>query len=233
MSPNNLPAELSLPPGPGPHPVVIVLHGCGGLAANQRLWASRLVGWGYGALVVDSLRPRATASVCAPDRQRLVTRFDRAGDVVAAARWLQSQPGVDGARIAVLGESHGGGTAATVANKPFVAAEAGLIKATIDYYGPCRDPMLYGGMPLLAMAGDQDTWGEPVRTCTAYRAGVPPGSPITVVTCPGVVHGFDNPRNVTRRFMEGHPMQYDPDAAADSFDKVHAFLDRTIGPGRA
>jgi dienelactone hydrolase len=230
MSPNPLPAELSLPSGPGPHPVVIVLHGCGGLGMNQRVWASRLVGWGYGALVVDSLQPRATASVCAPDRQRLVTRFDRAGDVVAAARWLQTQPGVDGARIAVVGESHGGGTAVTVANKPFVAAEAGLIKATVDYYGPCRDPALYGGMPLLVLAGDDDTWADPARTCSAFRAAVPQGSPVSVVTYPGVVHGFDNSRIVQRRFAEGHPMQYAPEAAADSFSKVHAFLDRTVGP---
>ena len=231
MSPNPLPGRLALPGGPGPHPVVILLHGCGGLGPNQSLWADRLAGWGYGSLIMDSLGPRSTASVCAPDRQRLVTRFDRAGDVVAAARWLQTQPGVDGARIAVLGDSHGGGTAVTVASKPFATAAGGLVKAAIDYYGNCRDPALYSGMPLLALAGEDDTWGYPARTCTAFRAAIPPGSRFTVVTYPGVVHGFDNPRIQQRRFMEGHPMQYAPDAAPDSFTKVQAFLAETIGPG--
>ena len=231
MSPNPLPGELSLPPGAGPHPVVIVLHGCGGQGPNQQAWADRLAGWGYGSLLLDSLRPRNVASVCAPDRQRLVTRFDRAGDVIAAARWLQGQPGVDGTRIAVLGESHGGGTAATIANEPFVRQSAGLIKAAVDYYGPCRQPDQYGGLPLLALAGEDDTWGEPARTCRAYGAALPPGAPFQLVTYPRVVHGFDNPRVHERRFVEGHPLQYAPDAASDSFGKVHAFLDRTIGPG--
>ncbi len=230
-SPNPLPGTLSLPPGAGPHPVVIVLHGCGGLAMNQHIWATRLAEWGYGSLLLDSLRPRNVASVCAPDRQPLVTRFDRAGDVIAAARWLQAQPGVDGARLAVVGESHGGGTAATVVNQPFARQANGLIKAAVDYYGPCRQPDRYGGIPLLALAGDDDTWSDPARTCQAYGAALPAGAPFQLVTYPGVVHAFDNPRLQARRFTEGHPMQYDLGAASDSFGKVHAFLDRTIGPG--
>ncbi len=230
-SPAPLPARLTLPPGPGPHPVVIVLHGCGGINANTTLWANRLVDWGYGALIVDSLQPRGVTSVCAPDRQKLVTPRDRAGDAIAASRWLQTQPGVDGARIAVIGDSHGGGTAAELANHPFVDAAGGQIKAAIDYYGPCRNPGRYGGLPLLVLAGDADTWSDPAQRCTAYRAAQPPGSPITVATYPGAVHGFENPRNVQLRFNEGHPMQYDATAAADSIQRVHAFLQQTIGPG--
>ena len=230
-SPMPLPGHLLLPPGPGSHAVVIVLHGCGGINANTQLWADRLVAWGYGSLVVDSLQPRGVTSVCASDRQRLVTPFDRAGDAIAAARWLQGQPGVDGARIAVIGESHGGGTAATLANHPFVEAAGGQIKAAIDYYGPCRNPGRYGGLPLLVLAGQADTWSAPAQRCTAYQAAQPPGSPITVATYPGVVHGFDNPRNVRLRFNEGHPMQYNATAADDSIQRVHDFLARTIGPG--
>ncbi len=231
MSPNPLPGDLTLPSGPGPHPVVIILHGCGGQGPNQHSWAERLAGWGYGSLLLDSLRPRGVTSVCAPDRQPLVTRFDRAGDVIAAARWLQGQPGVDGKRIAVLGESHGGGAAVTVVNQPFVHQSGGLIKAAVDYYGPCRQPDLFGGIPLLALAGDDDTWSNPARTCATYGAALPAGAPFQVVTYPGVVHAFDNPRAQQRRFEEGHPMQYDLAAASDSFTKVHAFLDRTVGPG--
>ncbi len=231
MAPQPLPARLTLPPGPGLHPVVILLHGCGGISPNTAAWADRLGEWGYGSLVLDSLTPRGVTSVCARDRQPLVTAADRAGDVIAAARWLQSQPGVDGARIAVIGESHGGGTAARLANRPFVEAAGGQIKAAIDYYGPCRDPGSYGGLPLLVLAGEADTWSDPARLCTAFKAAQPPGSPITVATYPGAVHGFDNPRNRRLRFEEGHPMQYDASAAADSIKRVHAFLQQMIGPG--
>ncbi len=228
-SPAPLSGRLLLPSGPGPHPVVILLHGCGGVGANTALWAERLRGWGYGSLTLDSFSPRGVASVCAAGRQALVTRFDRAGDVVAASRWLQAQPGVDGARIAVLGESHGGGTAATVTLHPY--ADEAAVKGAIDYYGNCRNPGRYSGLPLLALAGEDDTWGPPARTCKAFGDALPPGDAFTLVTYPGVVHAFDNPNLVQRRFSEAHPMQYDPSAAADSFARVKAFLQRTVGPG--
>lgn len=230
-SPNPLLGQLVLPPGSSLHPVVILLHGCGGIGSNQGLWADRLLGWGYGSLTLDSFTPRSTTSVCAADRQRLVTRFDRAGDAIGAARWLQSQPRVDGRRIAVLGNSHGGSTAETIASKLFATAAQGQIKAAIDYYGACRDPAQYSGMPLLALAGDEDTWGQPARTCTAFQHAIPANSPFELAVYPGAVHAFDNPNIQRRRDQEGHPMQYSPDAAADSFVRVHTFLDRTIGPG--
>jgi dienelactone hydrolase len=189
----------------------------------------RLNGWGYGAMVLDSLGPRGIRSVCAPRLQPLVTRQDRAGDAIAAARWLQTVPRVDGARLAVVGSSHGGATAATVANRHFEAAAGGLIKAAVDYYGPCREPAEHGSIPLLALAGDDDTWGYPARTCTEFARAVGSAEDVTVRTYPGVVHAFDNSRLVQRTWQEGHPMQYDHDAAEAGFREVHAFLDRTIG----
>ena len=233
QSPRPLPARLSLPEGPGPFAVVILLHGCGGAGSNQTQWAERLTGWGYGAVVLDSLRPRGVTTVCAPILQPLVTRLDRAGDTIAAARWLQTVPRVDGARIAVLGNSHGGATAATVANRHFEAEAQGLIKAAVDYYGACREPANHGSMPLLALAGDDDTWGDPARTCRQFAQAVGSAEDVTVRTYPGVVHAFDNRFNVRRTSQEGHPIQYDRDAAEASFREVHAFLDRTIGVSRA
>ena len=231
MAPAPLPGRLLLPAGAGPHPLVIVLHGCAGISPRIDIWTNRLRDWGYGSLVLDSLTPRSVTSVCAPSRQPLVTRFDRAGDVVAAARWLQTQPGVDGKRLAVLGESHGGSTAATVALHPFSDALAGKVQGAIDYYGNCRDPGRYGGMPLLAMAGDADTWGPPAATCRAFAQALPPGLPFTLKVYPGAVHAFDSPSLISLRYSEGHPLQYDPAAAADSFKQAQAFLLKTIGPG--
>ncbi|CAH2604515.1 putative Carboxymethylenebutenolidase [Rhodovastum atsumiense] len=228
-SPRPLPVRLVLPPGPGPHPVVILLHGCSGVGTNQAFWTKRLVSWGYGALVLDSLTPRGIRSVCAHADQPLVTRQDRAGDVIAAVRWLQTARGVDGARIGVLGNSHGGATAATVANRHFQAEANGLIKAVVDYYGACREPAGHGTIPLLALAGEDDSWSRPAAACRRFAQEVGSAEDITVRTYPGVVHGFDNPRLAERRWSEGHPMQYAPEAAEASFADVHAFLNRTIG----
>ncbi len=230
-APGPLPATLVLPPGPGPHPVVIVLHGCGGLS-QQRMqpWVDRLLDWGYGSLVLDSLTPRSVTSVCARDRQRLVTSLDRAGDVVSAVAWLQFQPGVDGHRLAVLGQSHGGATAATVTLHPYADEVAGKLRAAVNYYGNCRDARRYGGIPLMALAGDADTWGPPAATCTSFARSLPAGSPFHQTVYPGAVHAFESPSIVVRRMSEGHPMQYDPAAAADSFIRVRAFLGETVGP---
>ena len=93
---NGLDGTLHLPPGTGPFPVGIVLHGCGGLGINQKLWADRLNGWGYAAFLLDSFGPRGLRSVCAPLAQSAAPPSDRAADVISAALWLCGQPDVEG-----------------------------------------------------------------------------------------------------------------------------------------
>jgi dienelactone hydrolase len=228
-APNSLPGRLRLPQGAGPFPVVILLHGCNGAGSNLDLWADRLAGWGYGTLAMDSLTPRSIRSVCPARYQPLVTRRDQAGDTVDAALFLRTMPGVDASRIGVVGFSHGGAAAAAVTGRAFQDAAAGLIKAAVDFYGPCRDPDQHGTIPLLALAGEDDTWGDPARRCESYAAAVGAGQPVEVKTYPGVVHDFDNPAAVRRRAVEGHFEQFSPEAAQDSYARVRAFLDRYVG----
>jgi dienelactone hydrolase len=229
LPPGPLAARLRLPPGDGPFPVAIVLHGCGGLGINQLLWADRLNGWGYAALILDSFSARHVTTVCAPALQRLVTPIDRAGDVMNAAIWLQGVHGIDRTRIGVVGMSHGGGTAAAVTRADMQRAGPGLIKAAVDYYGPCRDASAHGTVPLLALAGEDDNWGQPARACKTFGAMLRPDQPFELHTYPGVVHDFDNPRVQARSINEGHPEQYDHAAAEDSYARVKAFLDRYVG----
>lgn len=229
-APEPLTGQLTLPEGAGPFPVIIVLHGCDGLGtgAAMKRWAARLVGWGYGALVLDSFSARHVRTVCAPDDQQKVTPVDRAGDVVNAAWALTKVSGVDGARIGVIGFSHGGGTASTVTRRAFVNAHPGLLKAAVDYYGGCRQPELYGGLPLLALNGDRDDWGNPAATCAAFAAAVGTRGTVENQTYSGVVHGFDNPGLARERVAFGHRIQFDFNAANDSYERTRAFLDRFV-----
>jgi dienelactone hydrolase len=222
-------ATLTLPDGTGRFPVVILLHGCGGQGPAQQFWINRLTGWGYAVLRLDSFSARGLTSVCAPQMQPLATAVDRSGDVLSAALWLRTRPEIDGARIAVLGESHGGGTAATVTRREYERLYPGLLKAAVDYYGPCRDPQLHGSVPLLALAGDADTWGFPARTCQAFAAALQPDQPMQVAIYPGAVHDFEVPTAIRLRDILGHPAEYDSSAANDSFAKVKAFLARYLG----
>jgi dienelactone hydrolase len=204
--------------------VVILLHGCSGEKPGQRFWIERLSGWGYAVLRLDSFSARGVQTVCAPALQPLVTAVDRSGDVISAALWLRTQPQIDGARIGVLGDSPGGGTAVTVTRRQYEVLYPGLLKAAVAHYGPCRSPELHGTVPLLALAGDADTWGFPARTCMEFAAALRADQPITVKIYPGVVHSFEVPNPGQLTYSQGHPVQYNAAAAEDSYAQVKAFL---------
>jgi dienelactone hydrolase len=221
-------AVLVTPDGPGPFPVVILLHGCGGLGANQVHWADRLRAWGYAALILDSFSARGVSSVCAPSAQSLVTARDRAADVLSAALYLRTLPMIDGARIAVLGNSHGGSTAAWVTRSEYERLYPGLLAASVDYYGGCGNAAEHGTVPLLALAGEADDWGSPALNCRVFGGRLKPDQPFEIHTYPGVVHAFDSTSVNAMQINEGHKMQYDYAAASDSFERVRAFLDKWV-----
>ena len=102
---------LIRPMRPGPLPVVVQMHGCGGLTPNQqRRYAEAASAAGVAAVIVDSMTPRgisqleARMTVCTGLRLR---GAERASDVVAILHWLQGQPWADTSRVAVAGWSHG------------------------------------------------------------------------------------------------------------------------------
>jgi dienelactone hydrolase len=224
--PGPLGAALTTLDGKPPAPVVILLHGCGGIGRGATLvaWTERLATLGYASLILDSFGGRGVKTVCAPALQPLVTGVDRAGDVIAAARMLRGRSDVDGTRIAVIGFSHGGGTAVAVTRREFADADYGLLKASVDYYGPCRDANAHGRTPLLVLAGTADTWGDPAQSCALFSSRLSPGQVFAEFTYPDVVHAFDNALLTSRIFNQGHPMQYDAAAANDSYARVKDFL---------
>jgi dienelactone hydrolase len=177
--------------------------------------------------VLDSFSPRGVSTVCAPDKQRLVTVQDRAADVLSAAVYLRTQPNMDSDRIAVLGQSHGGRVAAVVTERRYDQLYPNLLKAAVDYYGGCGAAQVHGTVPLLALAGEADNWGNPAASCRALAGGLTSGQPFEVYTYPHVAHGFDNSQTRSQQVL-GHPLGYDATAAADSYQRVHAFLDKWV-----
>jgi dienelactone hydrolase len=220
-------AVLVTPDGPGPFPVVILLHGCSGVRSIQTYWANRLRSWGYAALILDSFSARGITNVCADANQPLVTPRDRAADVLSAALYLRTLPKIDGARIAVLGDSHGGSTAAWVTRVEYERLYPGLLAASVDYYGRCGYAADHGSVPLLVLSGEADDWVPP-SNCLAFGKQLTPTQPFDIHIYPGAVHMFDDPALNAVQFNEGHKMQYDSQAAADSFARVRAFLDKWV-----
>ncbi len=226
-----IPAILTLPKGKPPYPVVILLHGCGGGITWLQVWAQRLADWGYASVSPDSYRPRGCASVCTgPAETRAITPQDRAGDVVSTALWLRTQPEIDSNNIAVVGFSNGGSTAAWVTQRRYQQMYPDLIRAAVNYYGGCYRAAEHGTVPLLVLAGELDNWGDPARECREFGAQLMPNQNFQIHTYPRVVHDFDKEYQRGVRYSEGHPMQYNGEAAQDSYIRTRAFLDRYIGP---
>ncbi len=105
--------EVTLPDGAGPFPVLLMLHGCGGVRPFQGGMAEVAVGAGAAAVAIDSYAPRrisrtvAFATVCTGMRLR---GAERAGDLFAAMAWLRGQSWAAADRVGAVGWSHGGWT---------------------------------------------------------------------------------------------------------------------------
>ncbi len=104
---------LVKPDGPGPFPVVLQMHGCGGIQPMQLRYAEAARGAGFAAVVVDSLGPRgigrreAQLTVCTGARLR---GAERAVDLLAMLSWVKAQPWATADNVAAAGWSHGGWT---------------------------------------------------------------------------------------------------------------------------
>ena len=104
-------AQVLLPGGEGPFPVVVQMHACGGLHAMQKRYAEAAVKAGTAVVILDSFTPRgigqgeALLTVCSGLRLR---GGERADDLRMALDWLVEQPWADPDRIAAAGWSHGG-----------------------------------------------------------------------------------------------------------------------------
>ncbi len=126
-----LAGTLTLPPGPGPHPAVLLISGSGPQDRNSEIfdhrpfliWADRLTRDGFAVLRVDdrgvgaSRGPAATA-----------TTDDLAGDATACVEFLLARPDIR--RVALMGHSEGALIAA------MLAARSERIDAVVMLAGP-------------------------------------------------------------------------------------------------
>lgn len=162
----------------GRHPVVIALHGCGGVRDAQGRFnpivyreAAYYQGEEIHFLTLDSFSLRGISSICeVPLSRRPIDEERRREDVMAALSWLSTQPGVDMTRIAVLGRSHGAQTVLSLLNKNdrWMQEQLHRIKAGIALYPGCnkflREPRYQIGAPLLLLVGEKDDW-TPAQDC--------------------------------------------------------------------
>ena len=106
-------SKVFKPSGPGPFPVALILHGCGGKTPFLEDYAQVAVQAGYAAVVVDSLKPRGMSTL---DAKLFVCTgvalqgLKRSADLFAMLAWLDTQGWADSSRVFLAGWSHGGWT---------------------------------------------------------------------------------------------------------------------------
>lgn len=188
-------AYLARPTGAGPFPAVIMVHEFWGLRQDITRKADALADEGYLVLAPDTLRGRSTDWLPTAIFQTLRAPQDEIGaDLEAAFTWLQAQPEVDAARVAVLGFCFGGRAALRYAlTEPEVAAVGNLYGDTETDVALLRT--LPG--PLLNIFGEDDDM-LPQDEVQAFReALIAAGVPFELTVYPGVGHAFisaDDPR---------------------------------------
>jgi len=186
-------------------PLVIALHGCGGLYAtsgsnvgklNARHdgMAQLITANGYSILFPDSFTSRGENSLCT---QKLSTRkikqSHRSDDVDGVLIWLDSQPWADKSKIALLGWSHGGSAVlrSTDANRDNVAIRKTQPSIAIAFYPGCADALQNNyrpQSPLLMLLGELDDWTPP-GPCIELAKNVS----ANYYVYPDSYHDFDNP----------------------------------------
>jgi dienelactone hydrolase len=144
-------------------PTVILLHGCGG---PQRVhiqdWVDVLNGWGYNAVVINSIEPRGASQIC-NQTYRIVTPEQRSADAYDTAKWILNQEWATD-KVGAIGFSHGAWSLLYSAEARFVERNFGkqIISAGVAYYPYCpSDQMWKRVMPVQIHSGSRDEWTPP------------------------------------------------------------------------
>jgi dienelactone hydrolase len=220
-------ADVLMPDGQGPFPVVIQLHGCGGKGDFQLGWAEQARAAGWAVIVVDSYRHRnistlqAYATVCTGVR---LWGRERAGDLYAMMEWARAQAWADASRIAVAGWSHGGWTAldgmslrpgsemASATKLDGLPEEplAGLVGAFCIYpyvgVGTVSGSRgLRWDVPVKALVGTNDVIVGGKSAARTLQKMPTPKNPVEVIMLEGATHAFDEPKAKDLR------VRYDPE----------------------
>lgn len=108
----SLAGEIAMPPGPGPHPAIVLLHGSGTGSRKSwsyRSWADLLVRRGLAVLYYDKRGTGESGGDANAGLRQL------ADDGIAAVKALRQVPGIDPARVGIKGSSQGAWLAEQVA----------------------------------------------------------------------------------------------------------------------
>jgi len=223
-NPVKLTGKLTKPPGKGPFPAIVLLHGCSGMKNREGLWVERLKDLGYVALQVDSFTPRGHKSICG--YSHTIHPDTRARDAYDASSYLGGLPFVDRNRIALMGWSHGGWTTLhAIQGKNRIHGLGDDFRAAVAFYPYCDILLEDLSAPVLILIGKLDDWC-PADRCSSVIPSRKASHEVILKIYPEAYHCFD--WKGMDRVYKGHRLLYDPAAAADAIVQVQNFLEKHL-----
>jgi len=196
--PVTLAGELRLPrPGNDRLPVVVLLHGSGGVSGNVLDWEQDLNAMGVATFVLDSFTARGIVNTNYDQAQ--LGRLAMIVDVYRALDALAKHPRIDPKRIALMGFSRGGQAALYASLKRFQSLYGPVgqeFAAYIVFYPLCntvyRDDEDVADKPIRIFHGSADDYA-PAAPCRAYVERLKAkGKNVQLTEYAGAGHNFDN-----------------------------------------
>ena len=197
--------EFRIAQGSGKLPVVVLLHGSGGMGPNIETWAREFNAMGISSFALDGFTGRGLTSVNTD--QALLGRLAFTLDSYRILELLAKHPRVDTSRIALMGFSRGGQGALFASLKRFhqMWNKSGIdYAAYIPFYPDCMTTYVSDtevDKPIRIFHGTPDDY-NPVATCKKFVERLKgAGRDVVLTEYPNAQHGFDNPLGTAAPFM--------------------------------
>ncbi len=171
-------------------PVVVWVHGgpAGQTRANFRADMQMLLAQGY-AVLMPNVRGSTGYGRTATASDDVGARLDSVHDLAASHAWLTAQPGIDAARIGIMGQSYGGYMVlAAIGEYPT------LWRTAIDYYGIADFTTLLAETGPWRRAHRSREYGDPVADAALFARISPIFQAGAIVAPLLVLHGTRDPR---------------------------------------
>jgi len=190
--------ELRIAQGAARTPVVILVHGSGGIGPNVESWTRELNEMGISTFALDGFTGRGLTSVNTDQAQ--LGRLNMILDVYRMLGILAKHPRVDPSRVALIGFSRGGQGALYASLKRFHRSwnKSGIeLAAYVPFYPDCMTTYLSDletvDRPIRIFHGAPDDY-NPVAACKGYVERLRgAGRDVQLTEYPNAAHGFDNP----------------------------------------